>query len=278
MLRGNVMNEILGYSSINCFCLVYGKCKKATKPINIKRSKDTYKLFYLTDGECSIFVDETKFVLSKHQSFMVFPNQRVIMQPNPEITVSLNWVEFGGNVAMSILSQTTFCREFPVVGEIDIPHFEDYFFIPDSGARSACYRVRAGAAIATLLSFYMEFFPKSASGFNMYVESALDFIEQNFRNVHLSVQQVADHVKIDRTYLYRLFKQEKGMSIVEYINRRRVSRAEVMLIDMQIPVKDVALSVGFSDPMYFSRVFKRLNGMTPTKFKAAKKLRHNNVQ
>ena len=87
--------------------------------------------------------------------------------------------------------------------------------------------------------------------------------------MHLSVQQVADYVKLDRTYLYRLFKQQMGMSIVEYINRRRVSRAEVMLIDMQISVKDVAFSVGFSDPMYFSRVFKRLNGITPTKFKAA---------
>ena len=115
----------------------------------------------------------------------------------------------------------------------------------------------------------MEYFPKRESDFNIYVESALNFIERNFQNVHLSVQQVADYVKLDRTYLYRLFKQQMGMSIVEYINRRRVSRAEVMLIDMQISVKDVAFSVGFSDPMYFSRVFKRLNGITPTKFKAA---------
>ena len=269
MLCESVMNEFSGYSSINCFCYVCGKCEKATKPINIKISKDTYKLFYLTDGECTIFVDETKFVLSRHQSFMVFPNQRVVMQPNPEITVSLNWVEFSGNVAMSILSQTTFCREFPVVGEIDVPHFEDYFFIPDSGAQPLCYQFRAGAAIVILLSFYMEYFPKRESDFNIYVESALNFIERNFQNVHLSVQQVADYVKLDRTYLYRLFEQQMGMSIVEYINRRRVSRAEVMLIDMQISVKDVAFSVGFSDPMYFSRVFKRLNGITPTKFKAA---------
>lgn len=265
----NDMNDFLEYNSINCFCFVCGKCEKATKPINIKISNDTYKLFYLTDGECTIFVDETKFVLSKHQSFMVFPNQRVVMQPNPKITVSLNWVEFSGNIAMSILSQTTFCREVPIVGEINIPNFEKYFSIPDSGAQPACYQFRSGAAIVILLSFYMEYFPKKASDFNVYVEAALNFIERNLQNVHLSVQQVADYVKLERTYLYRLFKQQTGTSIVEYINRRRISRAEVMLIDMKVSVKDVALSVGFSDPMYFSRVFKRLNGITPTKFRIA---------
>ena len=81
------------------------------------------------------------------------------------------------------------------------------------------------------------------------------------------MQSVANHIKIDRTYLYRLFKEETGMSVIDYINNCRISKAEVLLIDENISIKDVAYSVGFTDQMYFSKVFKKLRGQTPTEFR-----------
>ena len=60
---------------------------------------------------------------------------------------------------------------------------------------------------------------------------------------------------------------EMGVSVIDYIVRRRISKAEIMLANSGLSVKDVAYSVGFSDQMYFSRVFKRIIGKTPSEFR-----------
>ena len=71
----------------------------------------------------------------------------------------------------------------------------------------------------------------------------------------------------DSTYLYRLFKEETGTSVIGYINQCRIRRACTMLSSTTAQVKDVALSVGFSDQLYFSKVFKKINGITPTEYR-----------
>ena len=96
---------------------------------------------------------------------------------------------------------------------------------------------------------------------------ARDYIERNFRDVSCTVKSVADKVQIDRTYLYRLFKEETGFSVIEYINNCRIGRACTMLNNTDVQIKDVALSVGFSDQLYFSKVFRKLKGITPTEYR-----------
>ena len=81
------------------------------------------------------------------------------------------------------------------------------------------------------------------------------------------LKSVADKVQIDRTYLYRLFKEETGFSVIEYINNCRIGRACTMLNNTNVQIKDVALSVGFSDQLYFSKVFRKLKGITPTEYR-----------
>ena len=98
---------------------------------------------------------------------------------------------------------------------------------------------------------------------------ARDYIDRNFREVDCTVKSVAEKIQIDRTYLYRLFKEETGMSVIEYINWCRIRRACTMLSNTLAQIKDVALSVGFSDQLYFSKVFKKINGITPTEYRKA---------
>ncbi len=260
------MKKDLRYSSINCFCYICGKYENTTDTVKISLSRDTYKLFFLKKGDCKIFVDGTVYDIFEHQSFMVFPNSRVIIQPDKNRPISFYWVEFGGIIADSLLLQTAFCRAKPIIGKINVPYFEKLFEIPHSGHETPYAQFRAGGQIVVLLSYYMEHYPRLSTQNNTYVFEALNYIEQNIGSSDLNVKSVADYVKIDRTYLYRLVKDEIGISLVEYINKSRVSRAEILLANRITTVKDVAFSVGFSDPLYFSRVFKKYNGLTPTEY------------
>ncbi|MCD8026526.1 MAG: AraC family transcriptional regulator, partial [Clostridiales bacterium] len=89
----------------------------------------------------------------------------------------------------------------------------------------------------------------------------------NYFDSESTVKRGADHVKVDRTYLFRLFKKETGSSIIDYINNKKISKAVVMLSDESVSVKDISVAIGFTDQMYFSKVFKKIKGVTPTEYR-----------
>ena len=79
---------------------------------------------------------------------------------------------------------------------------------------------------------------------------------------------MAEHVGLSSGYLCRIFKEETGVSINAYINNLRMTYAGELLADKNSYIKEVAISVGFEDQLYFSRLFKRYYGVTPSEYRA----------
>lgn len=82
------------------------------------------------------------------------------------------------------------------------------------------------------------------------------------------LEALAQQVNLSVSYLCRIFKQDTGRSINQYISERRMSRAVELLTGTRMPVKSVALTVGFDDQMYFSRLFHKTYRMTPSAYRA----------
>ena len=99
-----------------------------------------------------------------------------------------------------------------------------------------------------------------------YVEEALRYIENNYDGT-VNIQVIADHLNIERTYLYRLFKTITGTSPQEYLLDYRVRQACTLLKNTDLPINDIARSVGYEDALYFSRLFKQKKGQTPTQYR-----------
>lgn len=102
-----------------------------------------------------------------------------------------------------------------------------------------------------------------------YVEEALRYIENNYAH-SVNIQVIADHLNIERTYLYRLFKDITGSSPQEYLLDYRIRRACTLLKETDLPVSDIARSVGYDDALYFSRLFKQKKKQTPTRYREMK--------
>lgn len=101
-----------------------------------------------------------------------------------------------------------------------------------------------------------------------YVEEALRYIENNYAHT-VNIQLIADRLNIERTYLYRLFKDITGISPQEYLLDYRIRRACTLLKETNLPISDIARSVGYDDSMYFSRLFKQHKKKTPTQYRKA---------
>ena len=119
----------------------------------------------------------------------------------------------------------------------------------------------------SLFSYYVEHFPYELKLTNNYVEAARDYILANYVDPDCTPAAVAAYVKIDRTYLYKLFKKETGVSVGEYIIKYRIERACLMLKRSELSVKNIAIAVGFMDQLYFSRVFKKYMNTSPSNYR-----------
>jgi AraC-like DNA-binding protein len=85
----------------------------------------------------------------------------------------------------------------------------------------------------------------------------------------LTVLEIADAFGYTPNYLSDMFRRKTGYSLIRYVNRLRIERSKDMLLLGTMTIDEIARSVGFNDPKYFLRLFKRYMGVTPTKMKNA---------
>ena len=85
---------------------------------------------------------------------------------------------------------------------------------------------------------------------------------------NVSVQDLADSIGLNRSYLHRLFKSAIGSSVQEYLLDLRIRKACALLKSTELPVSIISLSVGYEDTLYFSRLFKRKKGVSPSQYRA----------
>lgn len=101
------------------------------------------------------------------------------------------------------------------------------------------------------------------------IGTVLRITENRFREPYLSIGVVSDELGYNPKYLSHLFKKKTGIGFSEYLTNTRIKYA-VSLFDYGISsVKNAALLSGFSDPLYFSSVFKKIVGITPREYIAA---------
>lgn len=100
---------------------------------------------------------------------------------------------------------------------------------------------------------------------NPFIKKAIRFMrEQYSRNI--GTVDIADHVKLSRSYLSDLFSKEMGESLIETLTRIRIEEAKRKLRSGEMKVYEIAEAVGFADPKSFAKTFKRLVGCTPKEF------------
>ena len=96
--------------------------------------------------------------------------------------------------------------------------------------------------------------------------SATEYIQENYAK-DLSLTEVAEHLRISTGYLSTLMNQNIGCGFVDFLNQVRVDRACCYLEQHQLKNYEVAYKVGFNDEKYFSKVFKKMKGMTPKEYR-----------
>lgn len=100
--------------------------------------------------------------------------------------------------------------------------------------------------------------------------SAKDYIDKRLA-ADLSIEELADYLGISESYFSLLFKQHYGMTFVEYLTKLRMETAKSLLVTSDRNVAQIGESVGYIERRYFTKVFLKYTGMTPSEYRESKK-------
>ena len=127
------------------------------------------------------------------------------------------------------------------------------------------------AHLYTLISFLIQenmgALPRRSRSSGDQVQHACDYIAAHYAS-GITVKEVAAHLGICRSQLYRIFMQTVSMSPQKYLSEFRIRQACNLMNKPHLSIKEVAYSVGFEDPLYFSTVFKASVGQPPSQYAA----------
>lgn len=102
------------------------------------------------------------------------------------------------------------------------------------------------------------------------VKIAVDYIEKNF-DKEISLEDVSRYVGVSPQHFSKIFKQETGANYVDWLTKLRIEQAKKYLHAGKHTIKEVCFQVGYKDPNYFSRIFRKIVGMTPSEYAKMKR-------
>ena len=109
-----------------------------------------------------------------------------------------------------------------------------------------------------------------------YFNRAIAYLKSNIED-HITVQDIAHHLDISEIYVNKIFKQASDRTPISYFNSMKITKAKQLLTITDLSIKEVAHELGFSDPYYFSRLFKKETQFSPTAYREIAKKTFSNT-
>lgn len=100
---------------------------------------------------------------------------------------------------------------------------------------------------------------------NKIILSAKSYIDKNY-NKEITLDEISREACVSPHYFSRLFKEETGENYIDYLTNKRIDKAKEIMEDSDLSIKEICFHIGYNDPNYFSRLFKRIEKVTPTEY------------
>jgi len=206
-------------------------------------------LHYVISGTGTFHTRGQSLQVGPGQVFVILPGEVTTYTADSDDPWHYRWIGFGGNLSHRF-------SELPPVFSLEKALFMDMFPKEKEGME---YRLAAG-----LMQLYARLFPTDA-GANRHVQKVENLIQSSYMHP-LRVEELARELNLDRRYLSRLFREQTGQSIQQYLINVRLEAADRQLAK-GTSVQETARLCGYEDAMNFSRLYKKHRGKSPAKNK-----------
>lgn len=232
--------------------------------------RDKYILHYILSGEGELHLDGQIIPIREKQAFIIPPGVLGYYQASTGNPWHYIWIQFHGPKAMEMLHKAGLDRTSPVFHPREFcPKIEACLeqIILDPSHEYAC--MGNLYELFQLLIDYssnpprLKHIPETSTG---YVEAVMHYIAEKYSEP-IHIQDIADFCGLDRSYLSKLFKEITGYSPQRYLLTYRIKKAKELLESTELSIQHVSYSVGYNDPLAFSKFFKQETGLSPTQYR-----------
>ena len=216
------------------------------------------RMILITQGEGTAYVDDSRYMLKKGTLLFCFADESISVKEAKELTYM--YIDFSGMRATELFRKFNVNSLSRLFEDFDgiIPLWEESLF------RASEETVDIVAESILLYSF-SRLYDNSKTD-NGLLGKIIEITEQSFNDCELSISEIAEELSYNPKYLSHFFKERAGVTYSEFLRSVRLKYA-ISLFDHGIDsIKNVALLSGFSDPLYFSGVFKKSVGLSPKEY------------
>ena len=231
--------------------------------------RNDYYFLYLCKGTLSILVDGAMRPMLPGQAIVMYPRHEYCYQMIGEEEIHYYWVHFSGAGSASTLRECRIpCGKLLTVGNSDEIEREIKLMFTDFIRRESWYQVAAVSKFLKVLTIVSQCLmnAKKKSGHTDRILTSLHYIHHHYtESLTLSELAEMEHLSVSR---YRtVFRECTGISPQGFIIDLRLRRACELMIQTDLSLKQIAQMTGYSDPLYFSRIFKEHLGVPPSQYK-----------
>ncbi len=231
-----------------------------------------YKMHLVTEGEGEIRIGDISCRVRRGDMFFVFPSVPYTFLPEPDMRymyISYIGIRAAAEAERFGINRTNFV--FSDMGEL-LPLWENSIKIKSDTSDL----VSEGVLLYSLaiLGKKLEKSDERLGEFSISEQNCSlirKYIDENYADADLSCEKISIYFSYSKKYVSRVFSKCFGVGISEYINTVRITAACNMITKGYTNVSEIADCVGFSDPLYFSKVFKQKTGFPPKKYMSERK-------
>ncbi len=233
-------------------------------------------LFYCVDGNGWYKIEDKQFEVKPNEFFILPQNVEHAYGSSEDKPWSIYWIHFAGD-GLPYLNNMHAVQN----------HFKPHHIKNGNDIQicftKMCKALELGFSIDNLmfanmcLSHFITLFIYNAKHYVINatekldcVDSAILFMQANINN-NITLNQISKHFNYSPSRFSGLFKQKTGYAPIDYFIQLKMQQASQQLDFTDKSIKDIALTLGFDDPYYFSRRFSKVIGMSPTSYRAIKK-------
>ncbi len=247
--------------------------KASRHSIRRKNGAKEFILIYCYKGEGIIRFENQNRVLKSNSFYILPPNLPHEYYSKDNNPWSIYWIHFSGVKApyfyekfISVYNENMHQIELK---EQRIRLFENLIDILEDGYSSTNLEYVNLSIWQLLKAFiYEHIFSEDKKKYseNNTVESTIDFMKNNL-DISLKVNEIANNFNYSPSHFFTLFKQSTGYSPIHYFNNLKIQKTCQYLSFTDMSVKEISFALGYNDPLYFSRLFKKTMSMSPLQYR-----------
>lgn len=239
--------------------------------------RENYVLHYIDSGKGTFYYKGQQISLSAGDIFLLKPNELTYYEADADDPWSYYWIGISGSKAseyfnLSSIHNTSFLRSSKESPTNIIYQLMTSIILPNKKQQhSITSHLHLLGTVYELLFKLSTIAPnplqKASNPSEQLCLRCRKIIDTTYTSSTLSIQHIADTLSVNRSYLTTIFTEYFHTSPKEYLNQVRMRRAKYLLEHTQEPIKFIAYSVGFLDPLYFSKAFKTYYKISPSQFR-----------